>query len=189
MILVTGFEPFGGMSRNPSAEAARAVAGPGVRAEILPVDFAALPPALEAALGRGCDAALLCGVAVGRDRLSLERVAINYRDPTRRDERGALPGTPEVVAGGPAAYFASIPVDDLRSRLEREGLPAEVSLSAGAYLCNAAFYLALHLLGPRRVPCGFLHLPAIPGIAGEAPSMPLEEEIRGLSLLVGALRG
>jgi len=189
MILVTGFEPFGGLARNPSGEAALAVAGPGVRAALLPVDFARIGPEIARLLERPFDAVLLTGVALGRAKLSLERVAINHRDRARADNAGSLPASPEVVPGAPAAYFATIPVDALRDRLEAEGFPAEVSLSAGAYLCNAAFFWARHLLEPRGIPCGFLHLPPIPEIAGSAPAIPLDEEIRALRRLLSWIGG
>ena len=66
MILVTGFEPFGGLTRNPSAEVAEAVGGDDVRAAVLPVDYDAVVPALDALLADPWDAVILMGVAIGR---------------------------------------------------------------------------------------------------------------------------
>lgn len=189
MILVTGFEPFGGLAVNPSAQAARLVEGGEVRAAILPVDFRGVGPALSELLVPRWDAVLLMGVAVGRSKLSLERVALNYRDPGTPDNSGRRPERQEVVAGGPAAYFSTLPVDLLRDRLLAAGVPVDVSLSAGAYLCNAAFYLARHRLEARGTPCGFLHLPATPEIAGPAPSLPLDEIVRGIRILLREMSG
>jgi len=188
MILLTGFEPFGGLRKNPSAEVAQALAGAGVEAAVLPVDYARVGPALDTLLARPWDAVLLMGVAVGRPALNVERVAINFRDRGRPDNAGRIPEDPSVVPGGPPAYFSTLPVDALHQALTRAGLPSEISLSAGAYLCNAAFYLARHALDARGTPCGFLHLPPTPDLACGAPPLALEEQVRGVRLILDALR-
>lgn len=188
MILVTGFEPFGGLTRNPSADVATAVAGDGVEAAILPVDYDAVVPALDALLERPFDAVILMGVAIGRPQLTLERVAINFRDRLRPDNAGEVPRDPAIVPGGPAAYFSTLPVDRLCEVLKAEGLPAAVSLTAGAYLCNASFYLARHRLEERGTPCGFLHLPPTEDLACGAEPVAKAEQVRALHLIIGELR-
>jgi pyroglutamyl-peptidase len=179
MILVTGFEPFGGLARNPTADLALALGG-----AVLPVDYGRVGPALEALFAQGPDAVLLLGLAVGRPRISLERVAINFRDRQRPDNAGAVPERSEVVPGGPAAYFSTLPLEALHGALEREGLPVEYSLSAGGYLCNAAFYLARHALGTRRVPCGFVHMPPTPDLACASEPLPYERQLRAVERMV-----
>jgi pyroglutamyl-peptidase len=187
VILLAGFEPFDGLPRNPSAEVAKALEGGGVRAAILPVDHARIAPRLRALLRARYDAVLLTGLAAGRDRLSLERVALNFRDTRRPDARGAAPRSPEVVRGGPAAYFATADVDRVARALETAGFPVEISLSAGGYLCNAAFYLALHALRRRATPCGFLHLPPLPGLPCPGAPMPLERQVEAVRLALASL--
>jgi pyroglutamyl-peptidase len=188
MILVTGFEPFGGLARNPTGELARAVArGGAVEGAVLPVDYAKVPARIAELLARPWDAVLLLGLAVGRQELSLERVAINFRDPVRPDNAGAVPEASEVVPGGPAAYFSTLPLAALQGALAREGLPVEYSLTAGAYLCNAAFYLARHALEGRPVPCGFVHLPPTPDLACGAPPLPYERQLFAVELMVQVL--
>lgn len=185
-VLVTGFEPFGGHATNPSEEVARAVAGARVHAEILPVDFVAVRPALGRLLARRWDAVLMLGLAEGASQLRLERVAINFRQQTP-DNRGRLPERPEVVRGGPAAYFSTLPLEEIRKRIAATGLPVEISLSAGAYLCNAAFYLARHRLDSAGTPCGFLHLPGTPGLGDRGTPMRIEDEIRGVGIALETL--
>jgi pyroglutamyl-peptidase len=185
-ILVTGFEPFGNHATNPSGEVARALAGPSVQAAILPVEHAAIYPALEKLLARPWDAVLLLGLAEGRPHLSLEFVAINYRSRSP-DNAGRLPDHPEVVRDGPAAYFSTLPVGELRDGIRAAGLPAEVSLTAGAYVCNAVFYLARHRLDGAGTPCGFLHVPPTPPIDAPVTPMELEDQIRGVGVVVDAL--
>ncbi len=183
MILVTGFEPFGGLARNPTGEIARALGG-----AVLPVDYARIGAVLDAQLARGPKAVLLLGLAVGRPRISLERVAINFRDGMRPDNAGALPDRSEVVVGGPAAYFSTLPLEALHAALEREGVPVEYSLTAGGYLCNAAFYLARHKLG-NRVPCGFVHMPPTPDLACAAEPLPYERQLRAAERMVELIGG
>jgi len=182
MILVTGFEPFGGLGRNPTGEVALALGG-----AVLPVDYAGVGPALDALLARGPEAVLLLGLAVGRPRISLERVAINFRDGQRPDNTGRVPEGSELVPGGPAAYFSTLPLDALHAALEQEGFPVEHSLSAGGYLCNAAFYLARHKLGTRDVPCGFVHMPPTPDLALAAEPLPYERQLRAVERMLEVL--
>jgi pyroglutamyl-peptidase len=182
MILVTGFEPFGGLQRNPTGEIALALGG-----AVLPVDYERVGPAIRALLDRGPKAVLLLGLAVGQARIALERVAINFRDGLRPDNAGAVPQGSEVVPGGPAAYFSTLPLDALHQALEERGLPVEYSLSAGAYLCNASFYLARHALGTRPVPCGFVHMPPTPDLACAAEPLPFERQLEAVQRMVAVL--
>ena len=194
MFLVCGFEPFGGMSRNPSGEAAQAVAAQpiqglgGVEAAVLPVDYGRLGPALDALLARPWRGVLLLGVDPYGSAFAVERVAINYRDPGRPDNTGAAPAEPELVPGGPAAYFATLDPLLLVERLKQEGLPAQASLSAGAYLCNASFYLALARLRPLRVPCVFVHVPPTPDMGTAGAPLDFEEICRGVRVALDQVR-
>jgi len=188
VLLLTGFEPFGGLERNPSGEIARLLGDrEGVQGEVLPVDYARIRGCLEGLLAEPWDAVVLLGVAVGRAAISLERVAINFRDPQRPDNDGYCPETPEVVPGGPDAYFSTLPLERLKAALDDEQIPAEVSLTAGPYLCNASMYIARHLLVDRGTPCGFIHLPPTPDLACGAAPMPLEMQVRAIERVLKEL--
>ena len=110
MILLTGFEPFGGLSRNPSGDLARELAGDGVEGVVLPVHYERVEPALAELLAQPWDAVVLTGVAVGRAAITLERVAINFRDRERPDNAGSIPDRPTVVPDAPDAYFTTLPI-------------------------------------------------------------------------------
>ena len=182
MILLTGFEPFGGLIRNPSGDAALALNDPsaGIRGVVLPVDYQRVGSDLEELLRVPWDSVVLTGVAIGRANLSLERVAINHRDATRPDNSGEVPDRSEVVPGGPAAYFSTLPLEAIRADLASAGVPVEISLTAGAFLCNASFYLARHRLEASGIPCGFIHVPPTPDLACGAEPLPLDQTIRAL---------
>lgn len=196
-LLLTGFETFGGEAINPSWEVARAlhgrqIGGAQVVAEQLPCVFAQSLPALRAALRRHRPQWVVAlGLAGSRSAISLERVAVNLCDARIADNAGAQPAGTPVVAGGPAAYFTRLPVKALTQRLQAAGLPAELSLSAGSFVCNQVMYGLLHALRRRPdVPAGFIHLPPLPAQAGAHPGsrvMGLDDQVRGIAQVAAAL--
>lgn len=186
-LLVTGFEPFAGASLNPSALAAQAlhgrwVAGHRVCGAVLPTAFGHSVAALEALLEQHRPALVLCcGQAGGRPGVSLERVAINIDDARIPDNAGAQPVDAPVVPGAPAAYFSTLPIKAMLAALREAGIAAEVSQTAGTFVCNHVFYQLMHLLAQPRyagVRGGFVHVPWLPG-QGE-PAMALQDVVRGL---------
>jgi pyroglutamyl-peptidase len=199
-ILLTGFEPFAGETLNPSWEAARAldgrqIGGHRVQALCLPVAFAPAIDALRTALQAHRPAIVLAsGQAGGRAALSLERIAVNLIDARIADSDGRQPIDCPVIAGAPAAYFTSLPVKAMRAASEAIGVPAELSQSAGCFVCNAVFFALMHALsGNPSIRGGFVHLPWLPEQAvrhpGE-PSLTLERIVAGLeqALRVAATR-
>ena len=188
-VLVTGFEPFGGVSPNPSAEVARALHGrrvqgaPIVGVE-LPCVFGDARDALRAALlAHSPQLVLALGLAGGRDGFTVERVAINVDDARIPDNAGAQPIDRPVVPGASAACFSTLPIKAIVAALCAEGWPASVSQTAGTYVCNHVFYALMHALKRRRgVRGGFMHLPWLPG-QGE-PSLPLDVQVAGVALAV-----
>jgi pyroglutamyl-peptidase len=178
-VLLTGFEPFGGETENPSWEAARVlqgkrIGGHRIEARCLPTVFGAANVALGRAIRESDPALVVCvGQAGGRAHVSLERVAINRDDARRPDNAGACPIDAPIVARGPAAYFSTLPIKRLRRALQRAGIPAEVSNTAGTYVCNHVFYGLMHALRARRdVSAGFVHIPYSPAQAAAHPGAP-----------------
>jgi len=177
-ILVTGFEPFDRQSINPSWAVARAlhgaaIAGAQVTAVQLPCVFAQALPALQQALAQHRpDIVLAMGQAEGR--CSVERVAINVQDARIPDNAGAQPIDVPVIAGGPAAYFSTLPIKALVAGLKAAGFPASVSQTAGTFVCNQVFYALQHSLAGLGVHSGFVHLPLLPEQAAnwKGPSLP-----------------
>jgi pyroglutamyl-peptidase len=129
-------------------------------------------------------AVISLGEAGGRARISIERAAVNLLDFRMADNAGAQVHDQPVVEGGPAAYFSTLPVRQMYEMLLEKGIPTELSLSAGAFICNQVMYTCLHHIerSGRRVPAGFIHLPYLPEQAAAlaragkaaAPSMALE---------------
>lgn len=178
--LVTGFEPYGGMSHNPSAEIARRldgarIAGVPVAGRLLPVDLAALAGAWRRLL-REIEpvAVILLGLAPGEAAIRLERVALNLAHFPLPDNSGVAVSDMPVHDGGAAALWSRLPLRAIERRLLAMGIPARLSETAGTYLCNVAMYRALRTV-PRRIPCGFIHLPLLPAQV----AMALERKLAG----------
>jgi pyroglutamyl-peptidase len=169
-ILVTGFEPFGGASDNPSARlierlGGRASAQANVHAAVLPVSATRMPAALaELLTSFRPDVVLGLGEARGSATVRVERVAVNLLDFRVSDNDGLEPHDASVVPGGPPAYFTSLPATSLVEAIRAAAVPCDTSLSAGSYLCNQMLYLALHWAArsARRPLVGFLHVPSLP---------------------------
>lgn len=193
-VLLTGFEPFEQDPLNPSWEVARALdgwqhAGATVRAVQLPCVFGDAITRLDQALQQWQPTLVLClGLAGGRAALTPERVAINVDDARIPDHAGRQPVDMPVVAGGPAAYFSTLPIKAMVRDMLAQGVPAAVSNTAGTFVCNHVFYALMHRLaqaGESGVGArgGFMHVPTLPALAALHPGMPsmaLETQVRGV---------
>lgn len=194
MILVTGFEPFGPHKNNPSAAVADALDGrtvgrDTVRSAILPVHHARAAAVVAQLVDDVAPRAIVhLGLAGGRARIALERVAVNVMDFEIADNAGYRATGEPCVRGGPAAYFSTLPLDAMLEALTAEGVPAYLSSTAGTYLCNQTFYTTRHLLESRgvRTPAGFIHLPLSPAMVAvsglDQPSMDVPLMIRGVEI-------
>ena len=198
-ILLTGFDPFDGDTVNPSGEVAKQLDGRVtgdcvVRSVILPVQHeaarAVVAPLLEAP---GLVAVVHLGLAGGRARISLERVAVNVMDYSRPDAHGQVLRDVACVEGGPGAYFSTLPLRAILAALTAEGIPAAISNTAGTYLCNDISYTTLHALARRgpTIRVGFTHLPFLPSMVAahglEEPSMDLSMTTRAIEIALPLL--
>lgn len=194
-VLLTGFAPFGGESSNPSWEAAQSlegeiIAGHRVVARCLPVEFGTSLLALRQSIVELAPSLVICvGQAGGRAQVSLERVAINVDDARIPDNAGAQPVDEPIALDGPAAYFTALPVKAMLAALRNAGVPAEISQTAGTYVCNHVFYGLMHEL--RALPGvrgGFIHIPYSPAQAAQhagAPSLPVSVVGQALRVAIG----
>jgi len=166
-LLLTAFEPFAGEIINPSLEAAgqmERVDFPDavVRVAELPVDrFRAVEIALDLVRTVRPNVVIMLGEAGGRYRVNPERIAINIDDFRIPDNAGNQPRDEPIVEGGPAGYFSTLPIRAITDRINEANIPAAISNSAGAYLCNRLFYSVMHTVSVERlaIKAGFIHLP------------------------------
>ena len=192
MILLTGFELFGTFASNPSAEVAKALDGRAfgaevVRGVVLPVHHRDAALTVARLVDDTPPRAIVhVGLAGARARIALERVAVNVMDFEIADNAGYRATGEPCVAGGPAAYFSTLPLAAILEALIADGVPAYLSNTAGTYLCNQTMYTTRHLVERRglAIPAGFIHLPqsaAMVAAAGlDQPSMDLPLMIRAV---------
>jgi pyroglutamyl-peptidase len=194
-ILLSGFEPFGGDSSNPSREVATALNGHEfgsyrVKSVILPVDGSRAPKRLVKRIDALEPAAvIMLGLARGRLQVALERVAVNLLDYRIPDNAGRVRHGEPIVEGGPDAYLSSLPIPDILEAWRLSMIPGYVSNSAGLYLCNQVFYAARHHLksiGKDRVPAGFIHLPSHEPLVMERLEafVPILDQIRAVQTAI-----
>ncbi|EKO3575291.1 pyroglutamyl-peptidase I [Vibrio metschnikovii] len=190
-VLITGFEPFGEDSLNPSQALLNAkeqlhVTGVEVIGCVLPVvRYQAAEVAINAIKTHQPDLVLMFGQASGRAAITPERVAINLDDYRIADNAGHQPIDEAIIADGPAAYFTTLPVKAMVEDLQQAGIAAEVSYSAGTFVCNHLFYAVQHYLSQHDIPSGFIHIPALPEqVPATNPSLPS----LGLEPLIAAVR-
>lgn len=191
-VLLTGFDAFGGEHLNPSWLAVKAlhgrqIAGHRVVAVQLPTVFDASMNALRQALLLHRPQLVVCvGQAGGRSAMSLERIAINLNDARIADNAQAQPIDTPVVSGAPTAYFSSLPIKAMLRDLQLADIAAEVSQTAGTFVCNHVFYGLMHFLatqrGFKKSRGGFIHVPFLPEQG--LPCMPLPDLTRGLQVAV-----
>lgn len=196
-VLLTGFEPFGQEKLNPSWEAVAAVSDYIENAEVmkvrLPVSFKKATEILEQAVTIFRPDVVLCvGQAGGRFEINIERVAINLADSNKADNDGYCPKDMPLRTDAPDAYFSNLPVKQLVEAVRQAGIPAVISNSAGAYVCNSVFFTAMHLVHSScpNMKAGFVHIPYLPCQTVEKskqPSMSKETVVHALETLIGNL--
>lgn len=193
-ILVTGFEPFGNDTFNPSSAAVQRLEdknGYHLKKLTLPVTWQGAFSMLSDAWDEFApDAVLMVGLAGGSDKIRVERLGMNLRLPAK-DNLGRYPNGSEtdaaemkISADGADAYFATYDNSKILSSLRGAGIPAAYSFSAGAYLCNNILYSALEKNKREAgdVKIGFLHVPYAEGQRAGVPSLPLDTIILALEL-------
>ncbi|AWE41750.1 hypothetical protein DDD63_02105 [Actinobaculum sp. 313] len=168
-VLVTGFEPFGGASYNPTEAAVRMLAAdyashyPRLIVEILPVEFAAATARIrELIAAYRPTVTLCCGLNASSEVPVLERVARNRINARIADNAGVQPVGEAVQSGAPGTLRATLPIGRMLEAARSSGYEIGVSDDAGGFVCNATLFSALDALrqiNDKRCCAGFLHLP------------------------------
>lgn len=178
-ILVTGFEPFGGETINPAQQILQQLpgqlAGAQVITRLIPCVFnQAIPTLLQAMEQEKPDLVLCLGQSGGRSAICAERVAINVSDARIPDNAGDQPIDRPIMADGDTAYFSNLPIKEMVQAIRQAGIPAQVSNSAGTYVCNHLMYGLLYHI-QRDFPGvlgGFIHVPYLSQQVLDKPNTP-----------------
>ncbi len=193
-VLLAGFEPFAGAGINPAQEIAHAldtwqpIDGHNVVGISLPCEFGKARECLNnARTMHQATVVLALGLAANRSHISLEKIAANFIDARIPDNAGIQPIDCAVIEGAPAAYFSSLPLRRILAQLRAVAIPAEISLTAGSYVCNELFYGLMHQTAthPDGIQAaGFIHVPALPGQFAEHRGMPLQQQLEAIRLAI-----
>lgn len=199
-VLITGFTPFGGERTNPSWQLVKAlpdsIAGYRIEKLRVPTEFGKAIAVTARAINKLKPDIVLCfGQAGGRSRMSVERVAINVDDAHIADNAGMQIIGSAIYADGPAAYFCTLPIKAMAAAMNKLGVPAEISNTAGTFVCNHLIYGVLHHVAVNSLAtrAGFIHVPYLESqILNKAdmPSMSLATMLIGAkAAIIVAIKG
>ncbi len=193
-VVIFGYEPFLEFKENPSGLIAqslngREIAGHRVKGITLPVEYSRLEEIIVDTLNREKPTlALGLGLAAGRNVVTPEKIAVNYKHATEPDNTGKIILAEKIDASQPDGLFANFPVEGMVEELNRRGVPSSLSLSAGAYLCNNAMFLIVREARKAGFSGGFIHIPChAEYVAREQknlPSLPLSTIERGVEISI-----
>jgi pyroglutamyl-peptidase len=188
-VLISGFEPFGGSDLNSSqlvleAISKESLSGLELSAVILPVEFGKTARVLLSKVNDfNPDIIISFGQAEGRKAITPEKIAINLDSARIPDNAGELRVNKVIVEAGADGYFSTLPIEKMVAAVKECGLESEISLSAGAFLCNHIFYHLQHQLLEREVKSGFVHLPLVNEQIAQYPNQPswaLKDLVQGV---------
>lgn len=194
-LLITGFEPFGGDNKNPALEAVKRLEG--LELEGARVVTCSVPVVLQTSIDAVISAikmhkpdyVMTVGQAGGRSAITPERIAINIDDYRISDNDGNQPIDQKVLENGPDAYFSTLPIKAMVKAMQDKGIPAQLSNTAGTFVCNHLFYGIQHYLRDTNINHGFVHIPLMTNqcLDGSQSTMSLYTIVEGLTIAAQAI--
>lgn len=194
-ILVTGFDPFGGEKINPAIEAVKRlpneIAGNKIiKLEVPTIFYQSADVVRKAIEKENPEMVINVGQAGGRGAITPERIAINFQSGSTPDNSGKGPKEGKIQVDGLDGYFTQLPIKKMVTDIRHAGIPAQISNSAGTYVCNHLFYEIQYLIHHDYpdLKGGFIHIPYLPSQTknGRYPSMSLENMVVGLTAAIKA---
>lgn len=168
-ILVTGFDPFDKDIINPAYEAVKRLPDEIREAKIIkleiPTSFERSRIAIEEAIEKYSPNVILSiGQAGGRNEITIEKVAINLLEARIKDNDGYQPLDKPIKEDGQTAYFTNLPIKGMVSHIKENNIPANISYTAGTFVCNSVMYNILYLIDKKfpNIKGGFIHVPFLP---------------------------
>ena len=169
-VLVAGFGPFPGAAQNPSGQLALTAAhsrragatGAEITGIVIPTVYREVSSALSQVLkAEKPDAVLMFGLAGSTPFMRIETRAANVASGIHPDAAGKRPTHHSTTAGSPQFLYARAPVRRLLAAARGVGAKAKLSVDAGRYICNAAFFHALDAARKTHAPkwVAFVHIP------------------------------
>jgi len=171
VILVTGFEPFGGDITNGSWETVQHLdgkhfGGATVVVAQLPVVWGEATEKLHELMKANKPVAVISFGQAGEEPVRLETTAHNVRESIP-DNKKMMPKTLQIYSYETPTLKTGLPISEIEIRLRTAGIPVRISQDAGTYLCNDIFYTLMHDPGSdnaKKIPRGFIHVPPLNAI-------------------------
>lgn len=194
-ILLTAFDPFANEKINPTLEVLKKLEDNILNAQIikleLPTVFGISSKILEEKIKEvKPDVILSLGQAGGRSKITVERVAINVDDASIKDNAGEKPIDQKIRNDGENAYFSTLPIKAIVEEIKKAGIPAEISNTAGTFVCNHIMYEGLYLAEKYgNIKAGFIHIPFLPEqvIDKDMPSMNISDIKKSLEIAIATI--
>lgn len=193
-VLVTGFQPFLEFKSNPSSKIASSLDGTSEGSiefigRTLPVAYDETENVLiECISDTSPDIVIGTGLSPGRSKMSIEKIAANYKNASEPDNKGNIVRGVRIDESQPDGIFSRLSVEKLVDYLQEKGIPTELSMTAGAYLCNYAMFVIVRETSQLGIPGGFVHIPCdyelATSIKGKSlPSLGIETMISGIKAI------
>ncbi len=192
VLLVTAFEPFDGAATNASLILLEKLKQQDWQGRVVffgpvPVSFDEAWPLIQQEMANypNIEGVLALGQAEGRKNISLERVALNWKNASIPDNTGAQPKNKRVIAGAPDALSSTFPWQKLGDSPDWQK-----SYSAGTYVCNTLMYQLLDWSQREGKIAGFVHVPLLASqtadkhFEAETPRMKDEMAVAALSRVI-----
>lgn len=194
-ILLTGFDPFGEEEINPATEVVKKfsqkkIDGYQIKTIEIPTVYKKSIEEIKEEIKKiNPELVISIGQAGGRTDISIERIAINIDDYRIKDNEGNQPVDKAINSNGKNAYFATLPIKEMVENIKEKGIPAEISNSAGTFVCNHVMYGLLDYIDENKldIKAGFIHIPFLPSQVVDKKnkaSMSLETVEKGLEIAI-----
>ena len=174
--ILTGFEPFGPHSTNPSLDIVETLRERRTDADfvarVLPVEYDAAGAAITDLIeSHRPQTVLMLGLADSAPRPRLERVALNIDHADIPDNAGVTRSGEPIRQGNPLALETGLDLPSLQMRLGQRGHVVDISNHAGAYICNHIYYEALNRTLGTSTHALFVHVPPYPQDEAAKPAL------------------
>jgi pyroglutamyl-peptidase len=163
-ILITGFTSYLTHTENPSEKIATILSEISsfrkrIVCVILPASYRACAEFVDSFHWENISCVVSMGLNPKCKFPQIERIAINLEDAKESDSDGVVAHDRKIALDGLDGIFSRLPIGRILAALVDKGFVAEISNSAGSYICNALFYQVMQKSLELGFPAGFIHLP------------------------------
>ena len=165
IVLITGFEPFGGYDINPSQIIAETLNGQVINDAriigiIVPVNFTESVEVVTKAIeDYKPEFVISLGLAASSYKIRIEKVGLNLRK--KNYDKFQWFNFRRIDPNGPWIRLSSLPTFCITREIQKAGIPVRLSFFAGIYMCNALLYNVLGYICENnlQIKTGFIHVP------------------------------